>query len=208
MGTNLMQSKHHLSGLALAAAAAVLATVSAAALADRDTPQPKSVTVSFGEWKIDPPVDRGNIVTANPRAANNHEVLPHEIKIRAGDSINFIISGFHQIQIFENVSAANLQMIALNAARVDGILVDIPDGRIYRGLNPNDQNGVDAGVPRPAAGTPPVRTVRNNQDRIEVVKFAKPGHYLVACAVLPHLVNDNMYALITVKPAEGDKDKD
>ena len=53
MGTNLMQSKHHLSGLALAAAAAVLATASAAALADRDTPQPKSVTVSFGEWKID-----------------------------------------------------------------------------------------------------------------------------------------------------------
>ncbi len=188
----------------IAAAAMLIAGASTVALADRDDNQPRSVTVSFGEWKIIPSLDRNDPATSAPVAANNHEVIPHEIKIQAGDSINFVISGFHQLQIYEGVSAAELKVLAAQAPRVDGILYDVPGGRIYRGLNPNDLNVTDAGSPRPAPGTPAVRSLRRTTDRVEVLKFSKPGDYLVACAVSPHFLADNMYALIRVKPADND----
>jgi plastocyanin len=43
-----------------------------------------------------------------------------------------------------------------------------------------------------------------NQDRIESVRFLKPGRYLVICAVHPHFVNDGMFGF--VKVAAQDKD--
>ena len=188
----------------IATVAMLIAGASTAALADRDDIQPRNITVSFGEWKIIPPFDRNDPATSAPITANNHEIIPHEINIRAGDSINFIISGFHQVQIYEGVSAAELKVLAAQAPRVDGILYDVPGGRIYRGLNPNDLNVTDAGSPRPAPGTPPVRTLRRTTDRIEVVKFTRPGEYLVACAVSPHFLADNMYARIRVIAVDRD----
>ena len=53
-------------------------------------------------------------------------------------------------------------------------LIDDPNNRLYRGLDP-----------RPfATAVPPV------QDRIEVVGFNTRGRYLVACGVLPHFFDN------------------
>jgi hypothetical protein len=58
------------------------------------------------------------------------------------------------------------------------LLIDDPNHRIYRGLNPQT-------VP---------------QDRVESVNFPKKGTYLVICGVIPHFVNDNMFGFVKVLP--------
>ena len=59
-----------------------------------------NATVSFGEWKTDltPPLDR--YPNVSPAAANHHALIPFQAIIRAGGSVNFIISGLHQIIVY------------------------------------------------------------------------------------------------------------
>jgi hypothetical protein len=58
-----------------------------------------SATVSFGHWSTEIPLDRfPNIPPPPPR--NVHLMTPYEPKIKAGGSVNFLISGLHNIQIF------------------------------------------------------------------------------------------------------------
>ena len=57
------------------------------------------------------------------------------------------------------------------------ILINDPNNRIYRGLDPSL-------LP---------------QDRVEVVQFDEPGLYLVICGVLPHF-REGMYGFVRVLP--------
>ena len=66
--------------------------------------------------------------------------------------------------------------------------------RIFRGIDPRKQPVLPNTVP---AG-------QMNQDRVESVRFLKPGRYLVICAVHPHFVNDGMFGF--VKATEQDRD--
>lgn len=135
-----------------------------------------SATVSFGQWKTDPPLDR---MAGSPPPANGHLVIPYEVTIRAGGSVNFIIAGLHQILVFgpgstlENINAANV----VPAGPGLPPLVNDPVNRIYRGLNPG-----------------PLLPVL---DRVEVVKFHSSGRYLVVCGVLPHFF-DRMHGWVKV----------
>jgi hypothetical protein len=157
-----------------------------------------NVNVSFGQWDPnDPdllpterPLDR---FLADPGMGrgNNHEVLPKFVKIKKGDSVSFIISGSHVLAVYddgtkpENIDSAIEPNCAfplptsgittpcspVNAAlmpQAGGILSDA-NGRIYRGafLNVN-----------------PAR-----RDGVEVVKFSKPGTYLVICSRKDHFFN-------------------
>lgn len=144
---------------------------------------PVTETVSFGQWLADAaePVDR---LTANPPrgGGNNDEVLPPEVVIKQGGAVNFIIAGLHNVQVYndgktpENVSTEN----PLDGERAAGGIIDDEEGRIYRGPDPNRED-----VPR---------------DRVEVVKFPKPGVYLVICGVVNHFVNEQMWGIVRVLP--------
>jgi plastocyanin len=136
-----------------------------------------NATVSFGEWMT--PVDRFPNVSLP--TANHHELIPRVATIKAGGTVNFIIAGFHNI----NVYADGTQPEDINTTLTVPVtqppgppLIDDPNNRIYRGLDPSLQ-------PR---------------DRVEVVHFANPGTYLVICGVFPHFVNDRMYGFVRVLP--------
>ena len=136
-----------------------------------------NATVSFGEWMT--PVDR--FPNASLPTANHHELIPRVATIKAGGTINFIIAGFHNI----NVYADGTQPEDINTTLTVPVtqppgppLINDPNNRIYRGLDPSLQ-------PR---------------DRVEVVRFANPGTYLVICGVFPHFVNDRMYGFVKVLP--------
>src|SRR5215831_8747240 len=62
-----------------------------------------NATVSFGEWKTDlvPPLDR---LLADPTGGvgNVHKLIPQIATIRAGGSVNFIISGGHIVTIYDD----------------------------------------------------------------------------------------------------------
>jgi hypothetical protein len=140
-----------------------------------------NATVSFGAWVAggDVPLDR--FATPNePAAENAHQLLPYKVTIKKGGSVNFIVAGFHVIAIYapgtkpDDVNAADTTTLPGAPANLPPIIND-PNNRVYRGLNP--------------FGAP--------QDRVEVVQFRETGTYLVICAVLPHF-QDKMWGYVRV----------
>jgi plastocyanin len=137
-----------------------------------------NATVNFGSWMTMPPLDR--FPNASPIAANHHEILPNEVKIKAGGSVSFIISGFHLVLVYDDgVQPGDIRtnmVIPPTNQPVPPLIAD-PQNRIYRGLDPST-------VP---------------QDRVESVQFDRPGTYLVICGVLPHF-REGMFAFVRVIP--------
>lgn len=169
-------------GLVAATTIGIGGTVAAAGQHKHDSSQVDgplaTATVSFGAWLTDPPVDRF-ATGGNTRTQNSHKVIPYDVKIKAGGSVNFLISGLHLLLIY----APETTMDSINASLIEfavpgafpGFIND-PVNRVYRGLDPR--------APAPL-------------DRVEVVTFAEPGRYLVVCGVLPHFL-DNMSGYVTV----------
>lgn len=140
-----------------------------------------SATVTFGQWDLTEPLDR--FPNASPRLVNNHQLIPKEVTIKTGGSVSFIISGFHHILVYGNKtkpSDINISLTIPTTVQPGPPLIDDPTNRIYRGLDPSV-------LPVLPGGAAPAAVM---QDRIEVVRFAEPGRYLVICGVLPHFFDE------------------
>jgi plastocyanin len=151
-----------------------------------------SATVSFGAWPVgtvEVPRDRFALPFA-PQGPNVHALLPHEVTIKEGGSVNFVLAGFHHVVVYApgkdpNEVSQSVLLPIPNAPATVG-LIDDPQGRVYRGLDPR--------IISPAAPAPPNLLF---QDRVEVVGFSKRGTYLVICAVNVHF-NDGMFGWVKV----------
>lgn len=140
-----------------------------------------SATVSFGQWRS---TDR--FPNNSPRDRNQHLLIPYTPTIVQGGSVNFIIAGFHQIAIYEpgvelsDIDITLTQPVTNPPPTPPGVvfppLINDPDRRVYRGLDPSL-------LP---------------QDRVEVVTLAEAGTYLVICAFAPHFINDKMHGFVKV----------
>jgi plastocyanin len=142
-----------------------------------------NATVSFGQWL--PPLDRLN---ANPAGGtgNVHELAPSVVTIKAGGAVNFIISGLHNVQIYDDgTQPEDIGTTPPTLPGMGGGIINLPDDRIYRGWDPN-----------PVPNT-------FERDRVEVVHFANPGTYLVICGVRNHFVDDGMFGFVRVLPGNG-----
>jgi plastocyanin len=156
------------------------------ARSDNDSRRLNNATVSFGGWMTTPSLDR--FPNVSPIPANHHALTPETVRIKAGGTVNFIIGGFHQIAVYDNGTRpeqinTNL-LITPTVGNLPRFLIDDPNRRIYRGLDPSTQS----------------------QDRVEVIQFDRPGIYLVICTVRPHFVNDRMYGFVRVLPNNEDDD--
>lgn len=138
-----------------------------------------SATVSFGSWMTMPPLDR--FPNTSSAAANHHEPIPREVKIKAGGTVNFIIAGLHQVIVYDDGTQPGHINTALTipttGTPAGTPLINDPANRIYRGPDPSL-------LPR---------------DRVEVLHFAEPGTYLVICGVLPHF-QQGMFGFVKVLP--------
>ena len=138
-----------------------------------------NATVSFGQWKTDPTLDR--FPNSSPATANNHQVIPNEVKVKTGGAVNFIVSGLHLVIVYDAGTQPN-DIDVNDTNNTTGMpvvaLIDDEIDRIYRGLDPSL-------TPR---------------DRVEVVQFSQPGTYLVICGIRGHFVNDGMYGFVRVLP--------
>jgi len=179
-------------GSALAAAAGV-----GLAAQDHDHPPVSgplaNATVSFGAWPVgtvDAPMDRTTGPPLAPFAANHHALVPFDVTIKEGGTVNFVLAGFHHVVVYapgkklEDVDRSVLLPIA-GAPPFIG-LIDDPDRRIYRGLDP-----------RQLSPAPPAAPNLLSQDRVEALNFSTRGIYLVICAVNVHLA-DGMYGWVRV----------
>ena len=153
-----------------------------------------TATVSFGAWRSG--IDRFPNLGATAGLANNiHALIPNEVKIQAGGSVNFIIAGFHLVIVYDDGTKPTDINTSLVIPGVPPLIND-PTNRIYRGINPAllpflqgpQQNGPVAGLFQPVL-----------QDRVEVVHFPNPGTFLVICGVLPHF-NEGMVGYVKVNP--------
>lgn len=193
-----------LSGICLVALLSVGLAVSIA-MADKD--HQANATVSFGAWQTGPapgtpPIDElDRFPDFSPRDRNEHQLIPHKVKIKAGGAVNFIIGGFHQPIVYDDKTNPDdidedLTTTTTGPTPSPAVpLINDPKNRIYRGLDPSLQP-LDR-------GSPPAFL----QDRVEVVFFPKPGKYLVICGVRGHFVNDDMYGFVTVR-GEDEEDED
>lgn len=167
-----------------------------------------NAVLSFGQWNpndqgllpAEVPLDRLVTDPAMGRG-NNHELIPNLTTIKAGGSVNFVISGNHVVTIYDDgikpddigdsvePNCPSTGPITSPCSPVNqagnpvagGILSD-SDGRIYRG----------------SIGT-------GRRDGVEVVQFTKPGTYMVICAVKNHFVNDGMFGFVRVLPNASPK---
>jgi plastocyanin len=149
-------------------------------------------TVSFGQWSTSPALDR--LTVPNPGARNVHQLIPNEVTIQAGGTVNFLIAGFHNVVVYGNgTEPSDIRTNMLLAAPLN-FLIDDPRNRIYRGLSP-------AGVPANFLGTgnPAAAIAAPPQERLESVNFSEPGRYLVICGVLGHF-SGGMFGFVRVLP--------
>ena len=132
-------------------------------------------TVTFGAWHM----DGLDLFSNEPTPADNHHTLaPNEVTIKAGGSVSFLISGFHNVQIYDNgTHPGNINTTLLTPPPAPPIFIDDPNNRIYRGPNP-------IGLP---------------SDRVESVAFPNVGTFLVICGLIFHF-NDEMWGYVKVVP--------
>src|SRR5215510_3251925 len=70
--------------------------------------QDGNATVSFGQWQTGPapgppPVlELDRFPNLSPRLRNNHQLIPNDVTIKAGGSVNFIIGGFHHPIVYDD----------------------------------------------------------------------------------------------------------
>jgi plastocyanin len=141
-------------------------------------------TVTFGAWRTDQALDR--YPNVSPAASNAHVIAPFEATIKAGGTVEFAITGLHQIVIY----APGMRSVDVNATLTrpttgtpPGVaLINDPTNRVYAGLDPSTQS----------------------RDRVETVQFLTPGRYLVICGVQTHFVNDEMFSWIKVRPNDDE----
>ena len=157
-----------------------------------------TATVSFGAWAQIPPPggDRHPNLNATAGLRNNvHALIPNQVTIKAGGTVNYIIAGFHQIAVYgDGMTPGDIN----TSLQIPGLppLIDDPNNRVYRGISPfvlpllqgPTQTGPVVGVFQPLL-----------QDRVEVVHFPNPGTFLVICTVLPHFV-EGMVGYVKVNP--------
>jgi hypothetical protein len=170
-------------GVSLICALSLVGINLISSLAGAAESQSENATISFGQWLSNPPLDR--LLTPIPPAGtgNHNELIPNESTVVTSGvdvAVNFIIAGLHNVQVYDTGTQPgdiNADLV-LTGGRAAGGIIDDPNHRIYRGLDPN--------LPE------------NPRDRVEVVRFDKPGTYLVICGVRAHFVNDAMFGFVTV----------
>src|SRR5687767_10280157 len=93
-----------------------------------------AATMTFGAWSSTPPLDR--FKAAPPPNRNVHVLQPNEVDIQEGGTVNFIISGFHLVMVYGDGTEKADIVPTLDSTSTPPGLIDDPNNRIYRGLDP------------------------------------------------------------------------
>jgi hypothetical protein len=142
----------------------------------------RQVTVTFG----------AGLNTAQPGNHINHEIIPDHILVTREGAVHFLVSGFHQIFVYNPGTDVEDVRAAIPDPLPDPppTFINCLENLMYQGIVP-------AGGSPP--GTPGALNPSNASNRLESVYFAEPGTCLVICNVTGHFL-DGMYAYVKVLP--------
>jgi hypothetical protein len=169
-------------GLGLLVAAGLAWTAPATRADDTEDNNGLSVTVAFGSGL--------NTLPPPPQLSGppNHHVLPPEIVVRQNGVVHFMVSGFHQVVVYNPGTKA--EDIVVPAS---GTFINDMTNVFYFGIPP--QGG--------PLMTQPTTNPFNGSNRQESVSFSDPGTYLVICNVRTHFL-DGMFAFVKVVGPDED----
>ncbi len=170
------------------------------------------VTVAFG----------AGMNTAQPGNPANHHVLPPEIKVTAGDIVNFVVSGLHVIRVFDKgveprgCESADPGRVSDQPACEHALSHIVCFGDCAGpGASPRRDSGTAGNLAGSAAllqrvelagaaGRAAVRPHLRGSESRRSGAVLDAGAVFVICAVLPHF-NDGMTAWVVVDRArKGD----
>jgi plastocyanin len=168
---------------------------------DNDHRVRQKVTVSFGAG-------------LNQPGALNQHIMPQSVKVRTTLAtattpaipgvVNFIVSGFHQIFVY-NPGVTPAEITAFIGTSTALFINDL-NNLFYEGINPiRLVNGVPTYNDNTPTPNPQVLADGNN--RVESVGFTLPGTYLIICNVRPHFAN-GMIAWVKVVTDDEDHNDD
>lgn len=153
-------------------------------------------------------IDFGDPNFSTPGDANNHVVIPNDVTIKTGETLTLLVHGFHQPLVYRVPEDTTRDRVATGTSgivRVDG--APILDTNIVDPLHAPPDFIHDHSDHFIAEGANPREIKTDVVDRDEGLSFSltfsKPGRYLILCAVKPHFLNDDMFALVTVEPVEA-----
>jgi hypothetical protein len=145
---------------------AILAIGLTASSAMADEPILKNVVVNFGAG-------------LNTEDDANNRIIRRQIEVRKGGVVNFVVSGFHQVFVYQHgIQPDDFDPNACSDTFVNQRL----DQTLYQGISPVED----------------VTPLSNAQNRVEAVYFGEPGTYLVICNVCEHFFEDKMFAFVKV----------
>jgi hypothetical protein len=156
-----------------------------------------TATVSFGQWRTDVPLDRypPQAPIPPPPPGNGHLVIPHQVTIKVGGTVNYIIAGLHEVIVYApgtKPEDINTGLIRPTQGVPAGVpLINDPVNRLYAGEDPSTVHGGPQSTPL--------------LDRVEVVQFNRKGRHLVICGVLPHFLTQ-MWGWVKVVGDDDDED--
>lgn len=157
-----------------------------------------TATVSFGAWASNIS-RRPNLVATAGLANNVHALIPNQVTIKAGGTVNFMIAGFHVVAVYDDGTQPGSINTGITSPPINATvppIIEDETNRIYRGIDPTAMPFLQGPMQKGPVG-PAFQPLL--QDRIEVVQFPDPGMFLVICAVLPHFAM-GMYGFVKVVP--------
>jgi hypothetical protein len=110
------------------------------------------------------------------------------ILVKREGVVNFLVSGFHQIFVYN--PGTNVEDVRAAIPDPPPTFINYLENLMYQGIVPAEG---------PPPGTPGTLNPSNASNRLESVYFAEPGTYLVICNVTGHFL-DGMYAYVKVLP--------
>ena len=149
---------------------------------------PADVTVRFGDPRFQ---GRGD--------SRNRTVLPSDVEVGAGETIRFVLTGFHQVAVYKVDPEATRQDVTNDPNKYVDTSINGPfnDGDI------GDNNNRVALGPSPRTVD---REVLNRDDALRVdLTINEPGRYLVICAIRSHFLDEKpgarggMFGFVTVR---------
>jgi plastocyanin len=158
------------------------------------------VTVAFGAGLNTLPPPSSGPPSGPPMDMANHHLVPKMIHVHVGGVVNFVVSGGHFIRIYNAGIKVQNVTNSLAAAGCTADVAKLPPPNACGFLipaDPADTYYTGVAPPAPPSGTYVAGPLANAQNRQESVSFAKPGTYLVICAITPHFF-DGMYGYVHV----------
>ena len=113
-------------------------------------------------------------------------MIPNQVTIKAGGTVNFMIAGFHVVAVYDDGTQPGSINTGITSPPINATIAPIiedENNRIYRGIDPTAMPFLQGPhAERPCRPRVPAAAAGSHRGRA----ISRSGYATVICAVLPH----------------------